>query len=172
MTDATAVLLASAISAGVAMIVVGLQNSLERRRRERRDRIERLAAFFSAAHAVAIGIVSVALAPKPHKAETESEVRAALSDRYNSLFSQLRLQENEEVVLAASRIDAELVRLTESASSRQWSRAEWHPQREALAHATAEFEAVARSAMGFSPLKNASHLYMPLTSRDSDLSSG
>jgi hypothetical protein len=123
------VLVASAISAVVALTVVALQSDFERRRQAYAARIERLANFFAAAHAVAIGIGSLARTEIGDKDATELRIREELADRFNTRFAQIRLLEDQELVDVATRLDRELVAQTELARSKQWSRADWRMTR-------------------------------------------
>jgi hypothetical protein len=56
MTNPATVLVGSALSAIVAVFVVSLRSSLERRDRLQMERAERLAGFLSASYAVAMAI--------------------------------------------------------------------------------------------------------------------
>jgi hypothetical protein len=141
-------LLASSISAVVAMAVVGLQHSLERRRQQRADRAERLGAFFAASHAVALSLGTLARAPLSEKERIEAGSLVELADRMNSRFAQVRLLEDREVMAAATLMDRELVRLTDEARTKQWSRADWREARAELSRVTNDYQTVARAKLG------------------------
>src|SRR5258705_1253881 len=97
MTNCGTVLLASSISAVVAMVIVGLQHSLERRRQQRADRAERLGGVFAASHAVVLHLGTVARAPLPDKGRIEPDARD-LQDRLNAPFAHVRLLEYRAIV--------------------------------------------------------------------------
>jgi len=159
--DAAAVLLGSSISAIVAMIVVGLQHSLERRRQERAERADRLGAFFAASHAVAIGIQTLARASVDDKVAVEANIRATLSDRFNSRLAQLRLLEDCDVVVAAAMIDRELMHQTDMARTVKWDDPEWRDTRNELNRLTDVYESVARRRLGKRSLEKVPSLYVP-----------
>ena len=147
MNGASAALVASAISAVVAMLVVTLQNILERRRQALKDRIERLAAFFADAHAIAIAHGSLARASMDEKGKVETQIREQLADRFNLRFAQVRLLEETALVESAIAIDQELVSQAERARASEWSRDEWRRQRARFTDLMGDFESLARQRL-------------------------
>jgi hypothetical protein len=110
MNGSSTALIASAISAVVALSVVALQSSIERNRGRRAERVERLAAFFADVPGVTIAIGGLARAPSDEKATAEGVLRERHADRLNFRLWQIRLLEEHEMVAAAVSIDRELVR--------------------------------------------------------------
>lgn len=129
MNASATILIASAISAIVAMAVVALQYSLERRKQTLAERADRLGDFLSASYAVARGIEEIAIAASKNKIRTEADVRSAIQDRLNNSLTLLRLFEDSEVVAAATYIERELTRMNRIALSQAWSREAWRGQR-------------------------------------------
>ena len=152
--EASAVLIGSAISAIVAMVVVALQNSLERRRQSLADRADRLGDFLSATYAVSSGIEEVAIAAPKSKFHMEADVRSAAQDRLNNSLTRLRLFEDADVVTTATYLERELTRINSLARNQQWARDAWRMQRSELARITHEYETVARQKLGRGQLRN------------------
>lgn len=148
MNTAAAVLIGSAISAIVAMVVVALQYSLERRRHSLAERAERLGEFLAASYAVAVGIGEIAIAPLKDKIQVEADARSALEDRLNRCLTKVRLFEDADVVAAATYMERELTRITGIANSQVSSRAQWRRQRSELSRLTREYETIARRKLG------------------------
>lgn len=145
MNTSAAVLIGSAISAIVAMAVVALQHSLERRKQSLAERAERLGEFLASSYAVAVGIEEVAIAPTGNKAAIEVNVRSIVEDRFNSCLTRLRLFEDADIVAAATYLEREMTRLMGAARDRVWPRGEWRVnERTLLARLTGEYEAIAR----------------------------
>ncbi len=147
MTGSGTALVASSISAVVAMAVVGLQYSLERRRQQRADRAQRLAAFFAATHAFVLYLGPLARAPLAKKEQILADARD-LEDRLSACFAQVRLLEDREIVDAATRLDRELVRLEGRAREKQWSRTDWREARAGLSEPVSTYQALARKKLG------------------------
>jgi hypothetical protein len=148
MNTSAAVLIGSAISAIVALAVVGFQHSLERRRQFNAERAERLGDFLASTFAVSTRIEQVATAPTATKARAEEGIRSAVEDQLNRSLTRLRLFEDSEVVMAATYLERELTLMTIRARGRVWSRAEWRAQREEIALLTDNYERVARRQLG------------------------
>jgi hypothetical protein len=148
MNTSAAVLIGSAISAIVAMAVVTLQYSFERRKQSVADRADRFGEFLASSYAVAVGIEEVAIAPFRHKRRAEVDVRAAVEDRFNGCLTRLRLFEDADVVAAATYLERELTRLMGIARRRVWSREDWrNVGRSRLSQLTGEYEAIARGKL-------------------------
>ncbi|MBM0239527.1 hypothetical protein JNW88_24570 [Micromonospora sp. ATA32] len=79
MTNSGTALLASSVSAVVAMVVVGLQHSLERRRQQRAERAERLGAFATRMDRELVRLANEARAKQWSRADWR-EARAELSE--------------------------------------------------------------------------------------------
>lgn len=148
MNTSVAVLIGSVISAIVAMAVVTLQYSLERRRQSVADRAERLGEFLASSFAISVGIGEIARASFEDKVRVEADVRADLEDRLNRSLTKVRLFEDEDVVTAATYLERELTRITSVARSQVWSRVEWRRQRSQLSMLTDEYETIARRKLG------------------------
>jgi hypothetical protein len=148
MNTSTAVLIGSVISAIVAMAVVTLQYSLERRRQSVADRAERLGEFLASSFAVSVGIGEIARASFEDKVRVEADVRSALEDRLNRAMTKVRLFEDEDVVAAATHLERELTRITGIARGQAWTRAEWRRQRSQLSVLTDKYETIARRKLG------------------------
>jgi hypothetical protein len=160
MTTSAAVLIGSAISAVVAMAVVTLQYSLERRKQSLAERTERLGEFLASSYAVAVGIEEVAIAPTKDKSRTEVGIRSTVADRFNSGLTRLRLFENAEVVAAATHLERELTRLMGVAREHAWSRQEWRDSvRPPLARLTDQYETIARRKLGRKQLQEGLSFY-------------
>jgi hypothetical protein len=97
-----AVLIGSLISAIVAMAVVALQYSLERRRQSLAERAQRLGDFLASSYSVASGIEEIARAGSKDKHQVEAAVRSSVEDRLNNSLTRLRLFEDADVVVAAT----------------------------------------------------------------------
>jgi hypothetical protein len=165
-TETSAVLIGSAISAIVAMVVVALQSSLERRRQSLADRADRLGDFLSATYAVSSGIEEVAIAAPKSKLHMEADARSAAQDRLNNSLTRLRLFEDADVVTTATYLERELTRINNLARNQQWTRDAWRTQRTELARITHEYETVARQKLRRGQLRNELSFYwtdLPVT---------
>ncbi|MCG5473027.1 hypothetical protein LADH09A_000911 [Micromonospora sp. LAH09] len=140
-------LLASSISAVVAMAVVWLQYSLERRRQQRADRAERLAGFFAASHALVLHLGNLARAPLDEKDQIEVKARD-LEDRINSRLAQVQLLEDRDIVDVARRLDGQLVHLARQARTKQWPRDDWREARADLSLVVSAYQSAARRKLG------------------------
>ena len=117
MNTSAAVLIGSAISAIVAMVVVTLQHSLERQRQSISDRAERLGEFLASSFAVSTGIAEIAHANLENKGRVEADVRFTLEDRLNRSMTKVRLFEDEDIVAAAAADDARVRTHTDAAAA-------------------------------------------------------
>jgi hypothetical protein len=160
MSSSAAILIGSAISAIVAVGVVGLQHSLERRRKSLADRAGRLGDFLAATFAVSAGIEQIATASSGNKGRVEAAVRLAAEDQLNRCLTSLRLLEDSDVVASATYLERELTRITGLAQAQVWSREDWRGQRASLARLTDEYEAVGRRKLGRRGLKQELSFYV------------
>lgn len=161
MNSSAAVLVGSALSAIVAMVVVALQHSLERRRQSLAERADRLGDFLASSYAVSVGIEEIARASLDDKAQVEVDMRSALQDRLNISLTRLRLFEEANVVAAATYLERELTRITVLARVQVWSRVEWRGQRTELSRLTNEYEWTARRSLGRPRLGEELGFYVP-----------
>lgn len=160
MTTSAAVLIGSAISAIVAMAVVTLQYSLERRKQSLAERAERLGEFLASSYTVAVGIEEVAAVPTEDKSQMEIDIRSKVEDRFNSCLTRLRLFEDADVVAAATYLERELTRLMGVAREQTWSRQEWRDsQRPPLARLTDKYETIARGKLRRKQLQDGLSFY-------------
>ena len=161
MNSSAAVLVGSAISAIVAMAVVALQYSLERRRQSIAERADRFGDFLASSYAVVAGIEAIARAPLDAKAQVEADMRSALQDRLNRSLTRLRLFEATDVVATATYLERELTRITDLARVQVWSQADWRDQRTELSRLTNDYEWTARRSLGRSRLGEELGFYVP-----------
>jgi hypothetical protein len=161
MNSSAAVLVGSAVSAIVAMAVVALQYSLERRRQSLAERADRLGDFLASSYAVVSGIEAIAKAPLDDKAQVEAGIRSVLEDRLNTSLTRLRLFEEADVVAAATYLERELTRITGLARVQVWSRADWRDQRAELSKLTNDYERTARRSLGRPRLGEELGFYVP-----------
>lgn len=148
MTDSLAVLVGAVISSVVAMFVVGLQYTLERRRLSQAQRVERLADFLAGTHAFFVATDLLARASRKEKPRIEDERIAQLTDRANSRFAQMRLLEVPRVLNAATALDRELTHLLHLAVTKQWRREEWQAQWGELERLAKAYQDVVRKELG------------------------
>jgi hypothetical protein len=146
-TESAAVLVGASISAIVAMIVVGLQHQLERSRRAKEARAERLARFMAASHAIVLGLGDAAQAPKAEKKALLTRLETDQRDRINQAFAELRLLEKQPVITAATNLRGELVKLTKLAKTDVWSDEDWPNQRALLETRVTDYVTVGRKAL-------------------------
>ena len=149
MTDSAAIVVAASISAVVAMIVVGLQYQLERSRRAKDARAERLARFMGTSHEIVLGLGDVARAPEAEKKALLTRLEMDQRVRINQALAELRLQEKHEVVREAKALDFELVRLTRLVEEKVWSPEDWRGQRDGLDVLVKASETTGREALGY-----------------------
>jgi hypothetical protein len=165
--SAAAVLIGSLLSAVVAIFIMGLQASLERRRRSHIDRTERLANFLSASYAAGTAIGALARAPIDEKRAADEAIRQAEEGPLNASLTRLHLLEEAEILQAATAIDRELTRLPGLAMEKQWTRDDWRHERKRLNELTIEFEIVARRKLGVADPTTPPDLYAPKGIADS-----
>lgn len=155
MDSAVAVILGAAISGIVGVLVVFLQQRIARQHELDSAKAVRLSEFSAAGWAVTLIISELARAPIEKKYDIENSARfEALTDRFNSVLAQIQLLDDGAVYVVAHRVDTCLVALHHQARTMQATREDWRTQQRAeLSIAVAEYQRVARRALGAQPLQ-------------------
>jgi hypothetical protein len=154
MNSAVAIILGAAISGIVGVLVVLLQQRLVRQHELDSAKEARLSEFSAAGWAATLIISELARAPMEQKYDIENSAHfQALTDRFNSVLAQIQLLDDGAIYAAAHRVDACLVALHHKARTAQATREDWRTkQRAELSVAVAEYQRVARRALGARPL--------------------
>ena len=146
MSDANAIIIGATISSGVAILAVGVQHGLERRRLRLGEAAIRIAEFTSLSHALILrlgGLARLEIGAKEYPASFWD-----LGDRFNTVLASVKLLDKEAIVVCAHRIDRELVRIEHLAKSRVYSDEEWRSERAPLSEMVVELQREARKVLG------------------------
>jgi len=148
-TSGLAVVLGAVISGLVGIIVVFFQQMLARRHEDDAARIARLSEFSAAGWTSTLLISELAHAPIDQKPDIRGSARYQdQQDRYNLSLAQIQLLDSGDIYVAAHRVDSCLVALEREAVSAQFDRDAWRAKRSQLSTAVAEYQRVARVALG------------------------
>jgi hypothetical protein len=149
MTDSAAVLLGATISSLVAIAVVALQQSLNRREQQRQARAERLGNFAAVAWSATDVIGVMARTPMAAKelAGPDQDRGRQIFETFHARLSLIQLLEDPKVVEAAEAVDQAIALHSRLSLAQHLTRDEWRTARVPLREAIGAFRLVARRTL-------------------------